>query len=350
MPLSISNSDPAGREDLAAALRVPDFPVAKTALLLIGVAALGLLAWEGFLAMHGETPPATMDDRNSWMNNWRKLGDDVQLVFAGSSRFQEGISPLDVAAGYGCDESQVLNMGSASGGGETLLREFADSDKFDGWLVVEVLPTDFFGREPPLALESYLEQTTRPGVYVDAELFAHEGWRKAARVSDASNSPLRTLQRLLSGGEKSIGPKLTLHQNRWLEAEVDSISEGHRDGLAVVESEYFARSGVPMSATELRALLDLLQVRVESLAESKVEVVFIRMPSDRAVWEVESSRYPRAEYWDELAGRFPDRSIHFKDDAVLKDLETFDGSHLGAKEARTASKRIGKLLRKLEGN
>ena len=57
-------------------------------------------------------------------------------------------------------------------------------------------------------------------------------------------------------------------------------------------------------------------------------MIFVRLPSSREIWDIESRRYPRADYWDAMASRVDARFIHFADHPELAGFELPDGVHI----------------------
>lgn len=327
-------------------LRAPALRPWRLVALMLATAIALVAAWEGLLAARGVQPADTPGDMQHWLIEYDRVQQgQADVVFIGSSRVQIGVSPDEVERTLAVKAGRVANLGVPFSSSLPLLRELAANQRFKGTVVAEVLPVHFFGNAQS-NLNVYLEQTARPRPYLRAELNAHEMWRARAR-SAAGHGPAQELRGVLAGDGKAGGtPQLTsrLHPDRWYEVTVSDLPEADRQALAEAEADQFRWPGRRPTESQWRAMLEEVRGLVEVIERRGGRVLFVRMPSDRRVREVEDARFPDAEFWQPFAANLPGRCVHFADDPVLSRIGTYDGSHIGSAEAKLCSRRLAEIL------
>lgn len=354
MPSSTSSSSHGGADspaDAAAAAatveaRSASLPGLRSAGLMLAIALALLAGWEALLAAHGVEPAPQPAENEHWLQQYRRVQDgQAQVVFAGSSRIQEAVSTRQVAAALGIDPARVVNLGMPFSSGLPVLRRMVNDDGYSGTVVVEVLPTHFFGGAPS-HVDAVLQQLEQPRFYADTEAAAATLWRGHVR-SASGHSPLQQATRALAGAARP-GPVLPiegrLHDDRWYEVTVGDLSAADRQDLARAESRQFLKPGAAPDAQGLAALLHEVAALVRTLEDRGGRAILVRMPSDLAVAAVEESRFPRAAYWDKLAAALPGRCVHWADDPALAGLRCYDGSHLDARGAAVFGARMAAVI------
>jgi len=327
-------------------LRVPALPAWRMAGVVLAIALGLVVAWEGVLAARGVQPAETPGEIQHWLSEYDRVAQgQVDVVLIGSSRIQIGVSPGEIESHLPLKVGRVANLGFPFSSSLPALRALAQDESFNGTVVAEILPVHFFGNAPS-HVNAYLEQTARPRTYLRAELYSHRMWRTNMR-SASGHGVVQELGRALAGDTQSAdlaGLSATLHQNRWYEVHVGNMADSARQALSEVESQQFSWPGKTPTAEQWQALLDEVQALVETIEARGGRVLFLRMPSDRRVYEVEYARFPKAKFWLPFSQRFAGRCVHFEDDPVMRNLRTYDGSHLGSHEAVILSRRLAEIL------
>lgn len=346
MTSSTSSSDPSDGHKFDTQPPVPALPVWRLGAVMLGVAFALVAAWEGLLAARGIAPADNPAEMQHWLTEFDRVDrGQVEVAIVGSSRVQIGISPSELATLLPVSADRVANLGVPFSSSLPMLRELAGNPNFKGTVVAEVLPVHFFGNAPS-HLTLYLEQTNRPRPYLQAELISHKAWRTRVR-SAAGHGPVQELRWALAGDARSThGGAITsrLHPNRWYEVTVRDLPASEMQALAEAEADQFRWPGRIPTQAQLRALLAEVHQLVDTIEARGGTVLLVRMPSDRQVREVEDARFPDRVYWDALVAELPGHCVHFKDDPVLRALETYDGSHLGARESLICSRRLAEIL------
>ena len=90
-------------------------------------------------------------------------------------------------------------------------------------------------------------------------------------------------------------------------------------------------------------MLSRLTKAVEAIRRRGGETVFLRMPTTDEHWDIDEARYPRAEFWDELAVQGLN-TIHFRDYPELRKYDCPDTSHLNYDNAASFSRSLAQIL------
>ncbi len=344
MPSSTSSSSP--EPSASAAQRSRQLPGLRGAALMCLVAVALVAGWEALLAAHGVDPAQEPPANEHWLREYRRVqSGQADVVFVGSSRIQEAVSTQQVATALGIGPARVANLGTPFSSGLPVLRRMVEVDGFAGTVVVEVLPTHFFGGAPS-HVDAVLAQLEQPALYADTEAAAATIWRQHVR-SASGHSPLQAATGALAGAARS-GEALPisgrLHDDRWYEVTVGDLAPADRIALAESESHQFLKPGSMPDAQTLNALLRSVADLVQTLENRGGHVIFVRMPSDLAVAEVEQSRFARAATWDKLALALPGRCLHWADNPALAGLRCYDGSHLDSRGAAIFGAEIAAVI------
>jgi hypothetical protein len=74
------------------------------------------------------------------------------------------------------------------------------------------------------------------------------------------------------------------------------------------------------------------------------EVIFVRFPSSKKIWEIDDTRYPMDVYWNCFAAQSSARTIHFADFEELADFDLPDGVHIDASDQTRFTEVLSRLL------
>ena len=98
-------------------------------------------------------------------------------------------------------------------------------------------------------------------------------------------------------------------------------------------------SGTDSFFSNLDNLLELTQ----KIEDRGGNVIFVRFPTDKLLWEFDNKKYPKNIFWNEIEKRHP-KSIHFKDYAEISKFDLKDGSHLDFRDKRLFTEGLMKVL------
>lgn len=122
------------------------------------------------------------------------------------------------------------------------------------------------------------------------------------------------------------------HANRSREADYGMIDiEKHR-AQRVRKIHEWSKAKSPTAQEWGRDVKDIEQY-VKAIQARGGKVVFIRFPTSDEHWELDESRYPRKNFWDQLSDLTSAVTIHFQDVPGLADFELPDTSHLDFRDA-----------------
>ncbi len=97
--------------------------------------------------------------------------------------------------------------------------------------------------------------------------------------------------------------------------------------------------------TQLESLAD----DVDAIQSRGGEVVLVRFPTDDEHWNLDEAYYPRAKYWQVMVETIPQlKTIHFKDDVVLRSFALPDSSHLDQTDTGAFTLRLIELIRNMQ--
>lgn len=100
-------------------------------------------------------------------------------------------------------------------------------------------------------------------------------------------------------------------------------------------------SGTDSFFSNLENLMKLTQ----KIEDRGGNVIFVRFPTDRLLWEFDDKKYPKNMFWNEIENRHP-KSIHFKDYPETSKFHLKDGSHLDFRDKRPFTEGLMKVLSK----
>jgi hypothetical protein len=286
----------------------------------ISLTASGWIAFEMYWRSQGYAP-TVMDSFDLWAQMRKrvvKAAPPVRIALLGASRVQYGVSPASFrAAAPGTDPVMLSVNGRYP---LATLRDLANDARFHG-----------------IAL-----------VGIDSRGF-HLGWhdmqQKYVDYFHKEFSPARDLHRSL----------LTRLQPHLIAARPDfaaiTLLNRYFNGHGAPNKEYvtFQRDrsgGTYYSQSNIDAIRN---ARVAELREHYKTfvggaVVFYREPISGEHFELDESRFPRAQFWDQLAAIMPATMIDFQDYATLR-IDTPDTSHIDAKDIDRHTRALVDVLR-----
>ena len=83
---------------------------------------------------------------------------------------------------------------------------------------------------------------------------------------------------------------------------------------------------------------------VSKVKERGGEVIFVRFPTSKRIWEIDEGRYPKEVYWDVFSELSVAETVHFKDFEALSGFDLPDGSHLDQKDKVKFTENLAEIL------
>jgi hypothetical protein len=290
------------------------------------------------------------DDKSSWAVERRKIeaGKHDGVVIVGGSRilFDTNLDVWEEMTGR-----RPVQLALAGMSGQPFLRDIADNSDFDGLVLIDVTPEQFF-REGPgnPAFEGVLDYWEDEG---PARRAGHRiGQFLSRRLAFLENQyTLTTLvdQLDIPNRGKIAGPWLRpwklaetyADRQTVLWREIEEI-EGLREHAIRV---WVGRDRPPTDEAVIARVCADVHDSVASIRARGGEVVFIRPPSAGAYYAREQRNVPRATSWERLLREAGVFGIHFEDYPSMQGLELPELSHLSRESAARYTRAYVAVLR-----
>ena len=94
---------------------------------------------------------------------------------------------------------------------------------------------------------------------------------------------------------------------------------------------------LPLDNTLLKNSLKHLLITIQSIKNRGGKVIFVRFPTDKLIWEIDTKKRPRTQFWDILAKHHP-ACYHFSDYPSLMKYDLPDGSHIDLRDKTSFTK------------
>lgn len=257
-----------------------------------------------------------------------------QLILLGDSRIMADIDPETLSSETGWPRAINLGMQASN-----FLPIFADvlEGHFRGTILCSITPFVFFNTEENSwskdTIRFYHEST--PAKFVDYYI-GNKLNRVLAFTTRESNDILP---------HRPAPPRhLKLTPDRFLALDFSALSP---DMLKMAISHHntgYLEVGKPATEREVELILNHLANLTNKLEQNGGRIYFLRLPSDGGVRKAEAIRYPRKRYWDLLAKRVGEPTIHFEDFPALEGFHCPDGSHLDREDRPEFTRRLSKIL------
>ncbi len=305
-------------------------------LAIVGGSVLGL---ELFARSRGFVP-SVKDDAYAWSLARRQAADGSPRTVAvlGASRILLAFSPSAFRAVLpGWHYVQLANTGSHP---VATLRDLALDPGFRGVLLVDVSERSF-------DKSNWHSQDSLVATY-------HLGWRSVGQLWERRiSTAVQSRVALLAGdGLRTIGslvrerswPKpfyttTYADRTRFADYNLTDVERQRAAQLARVE-------GVTEQADPAEWLASALamELHVALIRSRGGQVVYVRMPTCDEMWAADSARYPRAQFWDQLATTTRAVTIHFKDYPALSGFACPDTSHIASKDGPQFTRSLLEIL------
>ena len=283
----------------------------------------------------------------AWILNMHRLN-RATTVALGTSRIRAALDPVAFRGVVG--GTAPINLALPGSSPVPVLEYLADSTRYAGLVIVEVLPVVAFDAEQRSSmrvtslLARYGRERASPARLVEDWLRVHLLGHVVFRTTQLL--PVRLVSTLRAGRllQPDIGhmqpdgfaPK---DQRSRLKLEhgdpVMGFAGPHKSVLAAAH---------PPNAAEFSALRKRIDRASERVRARGGTVVLLYMAACGRLREIEDQLYPRAQYWDLLVRETHAISIATEDFPALSQFDCFDGSHIDAADAPRFSVALGRLI------
>jgi hypothetical protein len=337
-------------QDVVTEREVPATRLAAISWLVLALVLVAAGGWEWWMRERGLVAGDLDDSKSAWSVERRKVatGDHDGVVIVGGSRILFDTN-LDVWQDMTGRRPVQLALPGMSG--QQFLRDLAGNSGFNGLVLIDVTPAQFF-REGPGNPEfegvlDYWEDegpakgaSHRIGLFLSRHFAFLDNMYSLTELIDRLDIPNRG---------QMTGPYL----RPW------KLSENYADRQYVlwrgIETNgrlrehairvWLARSRPPPDDALIARVCAEVRDSVAKIRANGGEVVFIRPPSAGAYYDREQANLPRARTWDRLLREADVFGIHFEDYPAMQGLELPELSHLTREDAARFTRAYVGVLR-----
>lgn len=341
VPLSTSNSSP------------PDtvYPWGRFWCATLFVTLAVVAGYEGVCRYRGFRP-TVRDDIHTWVRARNRLVGVAapKVVICGTSQSML-LRPEAFAKEWNCGAPVVLSI--AGGNPFPTFEELCEEPLFTGLVLFDVHYSKLFsgdfcnpdGQPDRSYVDAYRRQ--RIADQIERRLSGLVEMTLGSRRAEVIPDPLRIYDWTRCGS----WPRVQSHSSAWLGIDrvyrCDSeFQDDYPDRLRRKKEEYIphiVKQEVP-STDAVHADHSRLRECVRSLHAKGGKVVFIRLPRDSTFFEIESSKFPREEYWDRFVREIGAETLNCEDLPELCGFTFPDGVHIDLHESQELSVRLARQL------
>jgi hypothetical protein len=310
----------------------------------LALAAAGWCAFEAYWRHQGYAP-TVMDSFDLWAQMRKRVvqpAPPVRVALLGASRVQYGLSPESFkAAAAGTDPVMLSVNGHYP---LATLRDLAADERFNGIALVGIDSRGFYlgWHDMQQKYVDYFHKEFSPARDIHRSLLTRlQPHLIAARPDFAA---ITLINRYFNGYGAPNKEYVTFQRDRaggtyYSKSNVDAI----RSARVAELREHYKTFIAPTPEQWLRDNRDVVEW-VKRINARGGRVVFYREPVSGEHFELDESRFPRAQFWDQLARIMPATMIEFQDYATLR-IDTPDTSHIDAKDIDRHTRALVEVLR-----
>lgn len=331
--------------------RLPTEHWIKTWIIVLFIVTTTVFSWEIYCRFIGFQPDGVADTADLWVKIRKKavlLGKDA-VILVGASRIQLGINTEAMSYYSPSHPTQLAIDGSYF---LPILTNLANDPKITGTVIVD-LEVDKLN---PTLTNGYAEELVNyyewSKVHSNASFYQiiEDDLRTkfdglfAFRTIGAN--PKTLFLRNLIGSAYANTNYLTTLPDRSRKADYKLVSQ-----VNIYQSRLQRNLGAETLTSlhtvnwpEFNQYVINLQNLVEKIQKRGGRVIFVRFPTDKGIWQIDETRFPRHLFWDAMAKNTTAETIHFKDYPELSKYNLPDGSHLDYRDAIPFTKFLSQLI------
>ncbi len=336
MPISISNSS----------TRRPTQFWLRTWVFVCALSGFSFIGWEFFNVANSLWRTGTNDSERLWAEKRieaSQLG-TAGIVLIGASRIQLGIDTLLLQKMTG---QKVIQLAIDGNPYISVLEDLATDESILGTIIVSTTVNGLLNSQ---------NQKNRASQYlnyyhsISTHLFRFD--TVEAKLTAILRRYFRSRSNFVTPYKWALWPKDRLAQAGYLKFNSDRSVEANYSLVDVgkmysdrvkrhlgEESEAVYRS-IPKFEDNIKHVNTLLT----KIMSRGGRVVFVRFPTDKQIWEIDDTRYPKKLYWDKFAQLSIARTVHFGDYPSLSGFNLPDGSHLDQSDKKEFTRELSNIL------
>jgi len=311
----------------------------KTFIFTVIIVVGFILVWEFHFRGRGFVPSYN-DDKVLWATKRKEIykGRGEATIFLGASRIK---FDLDIPTWERLTGEEAIQLAIVGTSPRPVLRHLANDENFKGKVVVDVVEDIFFSPRTFISEKSALEAINY-----------YEGETPAQQASAVLNMGLESRFVFLEEGKFGISNLLNDLQLQNRPGVFSFPSFPHEFATATSDrqtimtpmfltnpalikrqTENWAKLGatakIPgVKGEALDAIFKEVKESIDKIRARGGEVVFVRPPSSGGYLEMETTVFPRSQYWDPLLKFTDTKGIHYTDYPATANFICPEWSHL----------------------
>ncbi len=317
--------------------------------LIIALTIVG--AYEGLCRYRG-FQPTVRDDIHVWIRARNRLigVNQSKVVICGTSQSML-LRPEAFAKEWNCGDPVVLS--TAGGNPFPAFQDLCEESDFTGLVLFDVHYSKLFSGDfcNPSGQpdRSYVDTYRRQRIVdrVEGDLRGLVELTLSSRRAEVLPDPLRIYDWLRGGTwpQDQSGNSVWFGTDRVYRCNSEYRTD-YAERLRLKQEEYIPRymkQHVPPAET-VHASLSRLRESVRALQGKGGQVVFIRLPKDSTLRQIEERQFPRKLYWNRFVQEIGANTLNFEDYPELCGFTIPDGEHIDLAEAPELSVRLARQL------
>lgn len=318
----------------------------RTWLLSMVIVSISLVGWELFNRSHGLWRTGTNDSERIWAEKRiiaSQLGESA-LILIGASRIQLGI---DIPRLQQLTGKEVVQLAIDGNPFMSVLEDLAADDSVTGTIIVSAtveglsrdLNTENRAHQYLSYYHSVVEQNFRfETIETKLESQLHRYVYSISSFITPYKWFLWSDERLTQAGY------LKFNSDRSIDADYSMVDTSVLYNDRIVRHLAGEEVVVTRQKNKLEAQVGYINHLVSKIEKRGGEVIFVRFPTDKRIWEIDNKRYPKSEFWDRFARLSVGRTVHFRDHQTLSDFDLPDGSHLDRGDKLTFTENLSNII------
>jgi len=311
-----------------------------------------VIVFEAFWRAQGFTPQIK-NDYDLWKQTLVEAleTDSKAVVLIGASRVMQGVhmATLNAALPEGYHAYQLATSGASP---LPTLGLLANHTQFSGTVLIDVTPRILYAKGVEREHRTLSRWVRTFAHEVDTTRVAADPFYKQWEME------LKMLmeQNLLSAGwqlspgtlVKALKTRALPKPRHWwfLPDRTQMMDYSSVDREAVRRQKIRATANTEVStATEQAKMREQLARHIEAIRHRGGKVLFVRMPTEGRLREIEQEKFPREAYWEELLVRTQSIGIHFEDHPTLQGYSCTDAAHIDSELAPPFTLAFAEILR-----
>jgi hypothetical protein len=308
------------------------------------LALAGLTALEITWRMQGHIP-CVIDDKDLWAYHRNRLTKNSEhiIVLSGASRILLNISlpeMKNLLPAY-----TIVQLGIDGTHPPAVLRDLAKDPDFRGIVLFSVIASGLEKRNWDHQQE-FIDYYHSDFSWSDAlNRFMSTMVQAHLVISDPHVMIKPVLLRYLKIKKLPSPRYLITYSDRRKEADYSKLNiNKHKQKRLERLAQYYEKDNAPLPLNQwIHEVVDVYSW-VRQIENRGGKVIFLRLPTKKAHWEMDEKFYPRTLYWDRFVQKTGVEAIHFKDFPVLDNFDCPDTSHLDFKDTKPFTRALCNIL------